>query len=440
MIKKPTNRSLALAALGMSAVLLAGACGSSKSSSSATTSSGGAATTSGSGSATTTGGSGGSASGSPFVIGSISDVTGAEASSLGTSEKAVQAWADWTNDNGGINGHKVKLISEDTGFNPSTALSEVKQMVEQDHIIALIADQSSFDATFVPYLQQHGIPLVGGGLFQQASWTNPDYFPQGATTLPQNYNLVHLGPSHGKNKLALLYCAESPACAQSVPLYKSLTASLGVSLVYTASVSASSPDFTAPCLAAKNAGANYMSIGDASSVVIRVATSCQQQGYSPLQVSTDGTVTNAWATSPAMQGAIMVQQNAPFSDTSNPAIQTMLTALNKYEPGVTTSQSWGENDVFSWASGQLFTAAAKAANLGDNATSAQVIQGLYALKGDTLGGLAPPLTYTNTGKGHQVYCSFVMGVANNKFTTPQGSTLSCAPTAVINPIVAASGG
>jgi len=436
---KATQRKLVLAALGVAAVtLLASACSSSKPSSSATTSGGGTATTSGGGTATTSGG--GSATGSPFVVGSISDVTGAEASSLGTSQKAVQAWAQWTNDNGGINGHPVKLISEDTGFNPSTALSLVKQMVEQDHIIALIGDQSSFDATYVPYLQQHGVPIVGGGLFQAASFTNPDYFPQGTTIIPQNYNVVHLGVAKGLNKLALLYCAESPACSQAVPLYKGLAAAQGVSMVYTASVSASSPDYTAPCLAAKNAGAQYMSIGDASSIVIRVATSCQQQGFNPLQVSTDGTVTNAWATSPAMQGALMVQQNAPFSDTSNPAIKTMIDAMNKYEPGVTTAESWGENDVFSWASGQLFTAAAKAGKLGDNATAAQVIQGLYALNAETLGGLAPPLTFTNNGKGHQIYCSFVMGVANNQFTTPQGSSLNCAPQAVINPIVAASGG
>jgi branched-chain amino acid transport system substrate-binding protein len=372
-----------------------------------------------------------------LVIGSVTDVTGAEASSEGTVNKTLDAWATWTNANGGINGHPVKLIAMDTGFNPSTALSEVKQLVEQDHIIALVGEQTSFDATFVPYLQQKGIPMVGGGLFTQASFTNPDWFPQGTTAIPENYNLMHLGTTKGFSKFAYLYCAESPACAQSVPLYKGLGAAQGVSVVYTAAVAASSPDYTAPCLAAQSAGAQYISIGDNSSVILRVASSCSQQGFNPLKVGTDGSVTGAWATSPAMQGALAVQNDAPFSDTANPAIQTMITALDKYAPGVTTSESWGENDVFAWASGLLFAAAAEAANLGTNATPAQVVSGLYALHNNNLGGIAPPISYTNNGKGHQIYCSFVQGVEGNKFTAPQGQALTCAPVTTLAPMIAA---
>ena len=57
----------------------------------------------------------------------------------------------------------------------------------------------------------------------------------------------------------------------------------------------------------------------------------------------------------------------------------MIAALNKYQPGVYMSPTYGENDVYAWTSGLLFTAAAKAANLGNSATAAQVISGLYDL-------------------------------------------------------------
>jgi branched-chain amino acid transport system substrate-binding protein len=370
------------------------------------------------------------------VIGSLADVTGAEASSIGTANRTMQAWAQWTNDNGGINGHQVKLIIKDSQFNPSVALSEVKQMVEQDHIIALVGEDTSFDAVFASYLQQKGVPAIGSGLYTQASYSNPDFFPQGTTAIPENYNLLHLGVTKGFNKFGYMYCAESPACAQSIPLYTALSKLQGVQFVYGASVSASSPDYTAPCLAAKSAGAQYISIGDNSSVIIRVATSCQQQGYNPLKVGTDGSLTGTWATSPAMQGALAVQNNAPFSDTSNPGVQTMIAALNKYQPGVYTSSTYGENDVYGWVSGLLFAAAAKAAHLGNNPTPAQVTSGLYDLHNETLGGMAPPLTYINNGKGHQIYCSFVMGVENNQFVMPQGQTLNCAPEAALAPMIA----
>jgi branched-chain amino acid transport system substrate-binding protein len=358
---------------------------------------------------------------------------------LGTTNKTLQAWADWTNANGGVNGHPVKLITMDTGFNPSTTLSEVKQLVEQDHIIALIGEQTSFDATFASYLQQKGIPVVGTATFSQASWSNPDFYPEGTTSIPNNYNELHLGVSKGLTKMAELYCAESPACAQSVPLFKALSKIAGVDIVYTGAVAAASPDYTAPCLAAKSAGSEYMSIGDNSGTVIRVATSCMQQGYTPLQVGVAGTVTGEWASSPAMQGSLAAQPDVPFAPSSNPGIQTMINALNKYEPGVVTSPTFGQNDVFSWVSGLLFTAAAQAAHLGNNATSAQVVGGLYDLHGATLGGMAPPLTFTNTGKGHQIYCAFVQGVENHQFVMPQGQALTCAPQGAVAPVLAGAG-
>ena len=74
--------------------------------------------------------------------------------------------------------------------------------MEQDHIIALVGEQTSFDATFASYLQQKGVPAVGAGLYTQASFTNPDFFPQGTTSIPNNYNELHLGVTKGFTKFA----------------------------------------------------------------------------------------------------------------------------------------------------------------------------------------------------------------------------------------------
>ncbi len=422
-----------LTAVGLAAGLVTmAACSSSKGTSASSSTTGG--------SQGTTASTGSAASGSPFVIGTIADVTGPVASSLATTNQTLEAWASWINDNGGINGHPVKLIAKDDASNPTTALSEVKEMVEQDHIIALVGDQSNFDAQFATYLQQQGIPVVGNGLFQKASYSNPYYFPEGATLAPNSYNQIHLGVAKGLTKMAYFYCAETPSCAQGVAFNKALSAMQGGQLVYSGSIAAAAPDYTAQCLAAKDAGAQVLSIAHASAVVVRVATSCSQQGFNPLKTGDDGEVAANWATSPAMQGALSAQNVAPINDTSNPAVQTMIQALDKYQPGVTKAPSWGMNDVYAWASGQLFAAAAKAANLGDGATSAQVVSGLYKLHDETLGGIAPPLNFTNNGKGHNIYCSFVQGVENNQFTMPQGDTLTCAPEAALAPVITALGG
>ncbi len=102
----------------------------------------------------------------------------------------------------------------------------------------------------------------------------------------------------------------------------------------------------------------------------------------------------------------------------------MVAALNKYDPGFTTSANYGPGATGVWASGMLFAAAAKAGNLGDNPTSAQVLQGLYALKDETLGGLAPPLTYTQ-GKPTTVDCWFYLGIQNQQFAPTFGTQSAC---------------
>jgi branched-chain amino acid transport system substrate-binding protein len=78
-----------------------------------------------------------------------------------------------------------------------------------------------------------------------------------------------------------------------------------------------------------------------------------------------------------------------------------------------------------WAAGLLFEAAAQAGHLGDNPTPAQVLDGLYALKGETLGGLTAPLTFKK-GKATSLPCWFYYQVKDGKFTTPFGEHPTCA--------------
>jgi hypothetical protein len=49
-----------------------------------------------------------------------------------------------------------------------------------------------------------------------------------------------------------------------------------------------------------------------------------------------------------------------------------------------------------------------------------------SLKDETLGGLAPALTF-EAGKTHSVLCWFLMRTENGKFTTPYGTDPSCSP-------------
>jgi branched-chain amino acid transport system substrate-binding protein len=79
------------------------------------------------------------ASKSTWVIGNIGTYSGINSGNFLGGGQALQAWADWTNANGGIDGHHVKVISLDDAGVASTSVNDVKQLVQSDHVLAIVA-------------------------------------------------------------------------------------------------------------------------------------------------------------------------------------------------------------------------------------------------------------------------------------------------------------
>ncbi len=366
-----------------------------------------------------------SAAVAPLVIGVVCSCTGPEASSTATGPPTFQAWADYVNAHGGVDGHRVKVISEDDATNPATSTSEVHTLVSQDHIVGLI-DDSIVDSAWATYIQQQRVPVLGGNLSNSTFYTNPDFFPEGTTQNFLSDQIVLEAKKAGATNLAVLYCAEAVACQEAVPPIKSTGQSDGVPLVYSAAISASAPSYAAPCLAAKQAGATSMNVADASQIVEAVADGCKQQGYTPIPLGIGGSVGRSWATTPGLNNAIATQNDIPFFVSSTPATKTLAAALKKYEPSVVSSPNYGEAVTNSWVSGLLIQAVAKAAGVtaATTVSSKTLTRGLYALHGATLDGMAPPLTF-HSGKANSVNCFFYMRVKNGSFTTPYGNKASC---------------
>lgn len=375
------------------------------------------------------GGRSGSGGGKADIeIGSIGTYSGPPAATAAGAQQTLQAWADSVNAAGGINGHKVHLTIKDDANNPTQALTAVKGMVEQDHVIAIVASESDADHAFATYLASKGIPVVGGISITNTFQTNPNFFPSSTTIGPQIYGSIALAKQQGAKHLGYLYCAESPLCAQTAPLYKALAGAAGMSFVYGTKISSSAADYTAPCLAAKNAGVDALSIGTAANVALRVATACDQQGLKPVEVATTNSVNSSWLTVPAVDGVVSAAGQFPWFDTST-ATKQYRDALAKYAPELAANSGGGTGASNAWVAGKLFEAAVKASGTKD-VTSSSVLDGLYKLHNETLGGLAPPLSYAK-GKAHAVTCYFSVGVKGGKFTEPNGLKTQCASSAAL---------
>jgi len=99
------------------------------------------------------------------------------ASSYSTIGKCITAYWTMVNDKGGINGRKVEFISLDDGYSPPKTVEMVRQLVEQDHVLACFNTLGTPTNTAIhKYLNQKKVPqlYVATGA---SKWGDPKHFP-----------------------------------------------------------------------------------------------------------------------------------------------------------------------------------------------------------------------------------------------------------------------
>jgi branched-chain amino acid transport system substrate-binding protein len=99
------------------------------------------------------------------------------ASSYGTIGRVEAAYFSKINDEGGINGRHIKLISRDDGYSPPRAFEETRRLVEQDNVLLIFGTFGTpTNAVTKKYLNARGVPHLfpTGGAVQ---WNDPQKFP-----------------------------------------------------------------------------------------------------------------------------------------------------------------------------------------------------------------------------------------------------------------------
>jgi branched-chain amino acid transport system substrate-binding protein len=207
---------------------------------------------------------------------------------------------------------------------------------------------------------------------------------------------------------------------QSVPAIKAAGPAVKIKVPYTTEISVSAPNYTAQCLAAKSSGAEALFVVTANPVEIeRVAADCARQGYTPIEITAGGSVSDSARTLPGFDHIIgSTNTFPPFLDS------TAATRLFHAVMGSYLSHAQRDDEVGAvWTGMELMAAAA--ANAGDSATPQSVYQGLYALDGSTLGGLAPPLSF-KAGQPNPINCFYLVESTHGRWTAPKGDTPVCA--------------
>ncbi len=363
------------------------------------------------------------AAGSPVrigVVGTMSGVGGTQRASVA----AVQAWARAANARGGVAGHPVEVLVVDDGNDPARLRSSVQQLVEQRGVIAFVALLGAFTLNqgTVDYLQSKGVPVVGGDRLGLQWQRSPMFFPQGPAGDALIWlHMVNTARLAGKGApIGWLSCQEAQICKDADRLWQPDAAQLGLDVRYRAQVSVAQPSFTSECLRAQQAGVKWFLLATDANSIRRIAASCEQQGYHPryavLQTSQEMTQL------PALEGGYYASSTFPWVSRDSLARKEFQDAMARYAPDTELSSHASSG----WTAAKLFEQATR--SLSAHPTAKEVLDGLYALHAESLGGLTSPLTFSRGKPAPPQYCYFAMELRSARWATTPGAATCRAPT------------
>lgn len=113
-----------------------------------------------------------------------------------------------------------------------------------------------------------------------------------------------------------------------------------------------------------------------------------------------------------MDGAVISQPVLPWFFDAEPAIREYQAVLREHAPNLPLDAA----TVVGWASAKLFERAARG-RLSDPPTSRDLLQGLWTMKNETLGGLIPPMTFTEGQPAPSLVCGWAMVVKGKRITS-----------------------
>jgi branched-chain amino acid transport system substrate-binding protein len=256
-------RSARWAAAAAAVVLTAAACG-------------------GDGGAAASGPSGPALTKPPIKIGNVGHYSGFAGVTAKPSADAVVAWAEWTNAHGGVNGHPVEVVVKDDQGLAAKSVAAVRDLIENEKVVAIVGPHNAgLEAAWAAYAAQKGVPVIGGNASGSTWLTNPDFFPTTLTPVNMLLSTANTAKLAGKATFGLVFCAEAPACAQSVGTSRSATARLGLGFAGGQAMTASAPNYTAQCLQLRKSKADMVFIATSKEAGIRLNLDCARQGYRP---------------------------------------------------------------------------------------------------------------------------------------------------------------
>ena len=358
---------------------------------------------------------------SPITIGILVTLTGTNSSDQGEPVLDVaKAWVDWLNNTqGGIQGHPVKLISENTQATPAAATAAAKELVNAGVVAAIGNADGQDEAIYTKPLVEAKIPVIGGAIIDDTVITSSPYiYAFGGGAVPGLKLAANIAKVEGATKMGTVLCNSAPTCSGASTLIAGQAQKIGLNYAGYVGIADGAPNYDAACLTLKQKGVDYIFLGTAAENVPRIVTDCAQQGYKPQYgdsfSSAEGTTLDPLAKQFGVKFSGYLPSFPWFGQT--PAIQLYQSVMHQFSP---SKQVYADQaPTAAWTAFELFHKAMLAVtSLPATVTSADVQSAMQSIHNETLNGLiAEPLSWTGNSSSIDVPCGWDYTNSNGNWT------------------------
>ncbi|HEU5019762.1 MAG TPA: ABC transporter substrate-binding protein [Pseudolabrys sp.] len=327
-----------------------------------------------------------------YVVGLTGALTGPPSSTYAPAVDAMRIYLGRLNAAGGINGHKVKLILEDDGAQPSKAAANTKKLISQGNVLLMI--NASLSSTYAPVIaetRRAGVPL----LFASGVCPTSVYPPAAALEFCTTGYAAHYDSqatldfiketARGAVKLGFSAMA-IPLSRGEMDYAMALSKKMGMTPVDEEIIPPPTADYTSFATKLKDSGPNWVYSWAPWITQVRTLEALRKLGWSGEYI--------AWGHLEAERELARLKDGKFYTVNSNAMFQEALPIQKEIEAAAKKAGSKYPADTMTegWIAGMTIEAALKAA--GWPADHKKLQQAMEHLKIDTQGLRGGPIEWT----------------------------------------------
>ncbi len=331
---------------------------------------------------------------STITLGSWGPLTG-PAALWGSVPRGTDAYFQYINEQGGINGRKINFVFKDDGYQPPKTVAAVREMVEQDEVFAFVGGVGTATCMAVKdYIVENNVPW-----FAPASGATYWAYPPVETIFSAfslyfdeaNILVNHAVNELGATKIAMIYQNDDFGKSALVGAQMTLEKH-GLELVEAVSTEITDSDLNSHAARLKESGAEVVILQVLPRQAAIITGTTAVMDYNP-QWMANSVLSDMGLMHQITEGR---WENVIFStfinalDLSGDKVDTYKDALARYYPDL----RWGGFSAIGFFYGEAVSEALK--NAGEDLTREKFIAALEAFDG--FQGIGSPITF---GEGNR---------------------------------------